>query len=325
MALRERLRALPVSRLLLIGVIGVIGAVGALGVHLVTRGPGIAVARTARLDPDPVVPAQAGASTGSWRVACGRNENGHRNADNVVAQPGVPHGAMHAHDYVGNLSTNAWSTDASLQRAGTTCAAGDRSTYYWPVLRVVGRGSGPPSPPVMDNTGRILLPDSVLVEYRGNPASRVIPAPPFLRASTGNARGVSQHGLNTGHVRWGCSGKPGRSTLRYPRCPAGQQVVRTADYPSCWDGRRNDSPTHRAHLVFPDANGTCPAGTFAVPRLHIRVAYSVPAGLDYAIDTMPAEHRSALTDHFDAISILPEAVSREIVACVNAGRACTGR
>jgi uncharacterized protein DUF1996 len=322
-ALRERLRpgALIVVLLLVIGL-----AVGFL-IDRYRGEPGFVPAasdRTSRLDRDPVVPNQAGASTGSWRVDCGRNENGHRNADNVVAQPGVPHGAMHLHDYVGNVSTDAGSTDASLRSAGTTCAAGDRSTYFWPVLRVYGHGSGSPSPPVMENTGRILLPDSVLIEYLGNPASAVIPAPPFLRAVTGNARGVSQQGLNTGHVRWGCSGQPGRSTLRYPECPAGRQVVRTADYPSCWDGRRVDSRTHRAHLVFPDANGTCPADTFAVPRLHIRVTYTVPAGLDYALDTMPTERRSALTDHFDSISILPAAVTREIVACINAGRACSG-
>jgi hypothetical protein len=37
--------------------------------------------------------------------------------------------------YVGDLSTDAGSTDQSLQAAGTTCALGDRSTYY-DVVRV---------------------------------------------------------------------------------------------------------------------------------------------------------------------------------------------
>ena len=76
-----------------------------------------------------------GASTGTVTESCGRDEEGHRNSDNLVVCPGLAHGAHHTHDYVGNLSTTAFSTDASLAAARTTCTNGDRSTYYWPVLR----------------------------------------------------------------------------------------------------------------------------------------------------------------------------------------------
>lgn len=76
------------------------------------------------------------ATTGTFTVNCGRNENGHFNPDNFIAQPGVRNGAQHLHDYVGNLSTNADSNNKSLQKAGTTCKNGDKSTYYWPVLRI---------------------------------------------------------------------------------------------------------------------------------------------------------------------------------------------
>ncbi|NKQ56859.1 DUF1996 domain-containing protein [Amycolatopsis sp. K13G38] len=80
--------------------------------------------------------AGSGASTGTFTVDCGRNENGHFNPDNFIAQPGVRNGAQHLHDYVGNLTTNADSTDESLDAGGTTCKNGDKSTYYWPVLRI---------------------------------------------------------------------------------------------------------------------------------------------------------------------------------------------
>src|SRR5262245_28052069 len=80
---------------------------------------------------------QAGASTGSWRSVCGRNRvDQHHNTDNMIVAPGVPGGAHHMHDYVGNLSTNARSTDKSLAAARTTCAHDDRSVYGWPVLRL---------------------------------------------------------------------------------------------------------------------------------------------------------------------------------------------
>ncbi|RAS71202.1 uncharacterized protein DUF1996 [Lentzea atacamensis] len=76
------------------------------------------------------------ATTGTFTVDCGRNENGHFNPDNFIAQPGVRNGAQHLHDYVGNLSTNADSNNKSLQAAGTTCKNGDKSAYFWPVVRI---------------------------------------------------------------------------------------------------------------------------------------------------------------------------------------------
>jgi Domain of unknown function (DUF1996) len=79
---------------------------------------------------------QNGATTGTFTVDCGRNENGHFNPDNFIAQPGVRNGAQHLHDYVGNLSTNADSNNKSLQKAGTTCKNGDKSAYFWPVVRI---------------------------------------------------------------------------------------------------------------------------------------------------------------------------------------------
>ncbi|MFD9740579.1 DUF1996 domain-containing protein [Umezawaea sp. NPDC059074] len=79
---------------------------------------------------------QANASTGTFTVDCGLNENGHFNPDNFIAAPGVQNGAQHLHDYVGNLTTDANSNDKSLLAGGTTCANGDQSAYFWPVVRI---------------------------------------------------------------------------------------------------------------------------------------------------------------------------------------------
>jgi hypothetical protein len=80
--------------------------------------------------------AQQGAAKGTFTVDCGVNANGHFNPDNFIAAPGVKNGAEHLHDYVGNLSTNADSNNKSLQKAGTTCKNGDKSAYFWPVVRI---------------------------------------------------------------------------------------------------------------------------------------------------------------------------------------------
>ncbi|MDX3662812.1 DUF1996 domain-containing protein [Streptomyces sp. ID05-26A] len=75
-------------------------------------------------------------ASGVFRVDCGTNESGKFSADNPVAQPGLKHGAQHVHDFVGNQSISAESTDESLVDAETSCRNGDRSSYFWPVVRI---------------------------------------------------------------------------------------------------------------------------------------------------------------------------------------------
>src|SRR3954470_11990711 len=125
---------------------GLVLAVG--GIVVVTTAGGSAEANADAADPSfyvditkvkpNVQPArqQGNASKGTFTVNCGRNENGHFNPDNFIAAPGVKNGAQHLHDYVGNLTTNADSNNKSLAKAGTTCKNGDKSAYFWPVIRI---------------------------------------------------------------------------------------------------------------------------------------------------------------------------------------------
>ena len=75
-------------------------------------------------------------SAGVFTVDCGTNGNRKLSPDNPVAQPGVKNGAQHVHDFVGNLSISADSSDASLEGSDTTCRNGDKSSYFWPVVRI---------------------------------------------------------------------------------------------------------------------------------------------------------------------------------------------
>lgn len=81
-------------------------------------------------------PLRQGGTTGVFTVDCGTNGNRKLSPDNPVAQPGVKNGAQHVHDFVGNLSISADSSDESLAASGTTCRNGDRSSYFWPVVRI---------------------------------------------------------------------------------------------------------------------------------------------------------------------------------------------
>ncbi|WP_434441155.1 DUF1996 domain-containing protein [Lentzea sp. E54] len=255
-------------------------------------------------------------------IRCGTNEERHLNADNPVVSPGLPFGAHHTHEYVGNKSADAMSTNDSLAAAPTTCEKGDLSTYYWPVLRLTdgtGHDAHADGGGVHGNTGEVLEPKSVEVRYEGSPVSAVLPMPRFLRLITGDPSAFTNGYGPTTRARWGCADRPGRFTTKYPLCGSAT-TLRSYDFGSCWDGSNTDSPSHRTHVVFPLAGGACPPKTFPIPRLRVTVGYDVPAGRPFAIDSFPEELRDPATDHAMFINVMPEAVMNELVGHLNRSR-----
>lgn len=261
------------------------------------------------------------ASTGSAVFSCGRDDQGHHNFDNVIVSPRVRGGAHHLHDYVGNLSTDAYSTEQTLAAAGTTCTNGDRSTYYWPVLRLRD-GEGHRTADHHPSDGVPVRPASVLLRYDGNPVSKVVPMPRSMVIVTGDPRATTNQLPVRTRVQWSCSGTPDRRTTSYPLCPPGQRLLRIFDFPSCWDGRNTDSRNHRAHVDFPAGNGVCAKGFFPIPQLHIEVGYDLPAGARFEVDTFPEERHSPRTDHADFINVMPDELMSTVVSCLNSGRRC---
>ncbi|MET8763639.1 DUF1996 domain-containing protein [Lentzea sp. NPDC004782] len=260
--------------------------------------------------------------TPSVVVQCGTNEERHLNADNPVVSPGIPFGAHHTHEYVGNRSADAMSTNASLAAATSTCEEGDLSTYYWPVLRLTD-GTGPDAHAqgggLHGNTGEVLKPSSVEIRYEGSPVSDVLPMPRFLRMITGDPMAfTNNYGPNV-RAHWGCADRPGRYTARYPLC-GNATTLRTFYFASCWDGNNTDSASHRTHVAFPLVGGACPPRTFPIPRLRVTVGYDVPAGRPFAIDSFPEELRDPATDHAMFINVMPEAQMSELVGHLNGAR-----
>ena len=266
-------------------------------------------------------PPEAGpdAATGTFVSRCGTNQNDHNNTDDFLLAPRVAGGAHYLQDYVGNLATKALSTDRSLAAAGTTCRLDDRSTYYWPVLRVpVTTGSDGRS---RDNVGQVLRPTSVIIQFRGSPRGDVVAMPRFLRMITGDPAAATQRGANA-KPAWSCTGFTNRVTAKYPICPRGGQVVRTLDFPSCWDGKNSDSADHRTHVVFSDAAGACPDGTQAIPQLRLRLTYKVPRGPSFLVDTAPEQLHNPITDHASFENVMPTRLMNSVVSCINRGRDC---
>ncbi|MFI2238353.1 DUF1996 domain-containing protein [Streptomyces chrestomyceticus] len=267
-----------------------------------------------------------GGRGGSFRSECGRNENGHNNPDNLIVAPGVSNGAHHLHDYVGNLATDAFSSDTELAAAGTTCGNGDRATYYWPVLRLRDNGrerdANAPGGGQDGNVGAIVRPAEVSLTFDGNAAEKVTAMPPFLRMLTGDAKALTNGPANA-NASWSCTGFEDRQLRnKYPICPRGSKVVRSLEFPSCWDGRNTDSANHRTHVAFPGRNGQCRSGFRPIPRLVQRLAYAIPPNTLYAVDSFPDQLHNPVTDHGDFINLMPRRLMRTAVDCVNSGRDC---
>ncbi|MEU2537170.1 DUF1996 domain-containing protein [Streptomyces iakyrus] len=276
-----------------------------------------------------------GGSTGSFTTNCGTNENENRNSDNVIVAPGVSNGAQHQHDYVGNQSNNAFASDEDLANAETTCQnQGDKSSYFWPVLRIQDGSddidAGQPGGGQDGNVGKIVEPAEAQLKFVGNRTSDVVAMPKALRIITGDAKAFT-NGLNNANTSWSCTGFEDRQvTDKYPLCPEGSSVVRTSNFQSCWDGQNIDSANHRTHVDFVEADGSCSNGFQAIPQLQVRLVYDVQAPQindgqvqnAFAVDSFPEQLHKAITDHNDFINFFDENVMNEMVQCINNGEDC---
>ncbi|MZE78322.1 DUF1996 domain-containing protein [Streptomyces xinghaiensis] len=278
-----------------------------------------------------------GGSRGTFTSTCGVNENKLYNTDNIIVAPGVSNGAHHTHDYIGNQANDAFADDQDFAGGETTCEnPGDKSSYYWPVLRLQDgtdefdadqQGGG-----AEGNVGRILTAKEATLEFVGNPRGKVVAMPKFLRIITGDAKAFT-NGTANANASWSCTGFEDRQlTDKYPLCPEGSDVVRTSTFQSCWDGRNTDSANHRSHVAFADpGTGSCPSGFKAIPQLVQRLVYDVDApSLDdngrsspfFAVDGFPEQLHKPVTDHGDFVNVFDEDLMNTMVQCINTGRSC---
>jgi hypothetical protein len=187
--------------------------------------------------------------------------------------------SMHVHDFFGNTSTAASSTYASMGKGGSTCTdTGDRAGYWVPSL--------------VASDGRFVHPERSIFYYRNRPVeySRTVPFPPDFRMIAGGKDAFP-------HAYWTCDGESDtgyesrRATI--PNCGRGGKIKLHVFFPSCWDGKRLDSPDHRSHVTYGrDDDGAvegtdpdvCPKShPVKLPQLDFRVQYPVSDGRGYRL------------------------------------------
>lgn len=233
--------------------------------------------------------------------ACGFS---HRAPDDPIVYPGQP-GRSHDHSFVGNVSTSASSTLASLQAAGTTCRRPGDTAAYWAPTLLVG--------------GRPLAPTGATIYYRRSTLAAPVPFPSGLRMIAGDSHATAPQDLSV--VFWNCGvdAAVDRSAAP-PTCPdAGPDGLRLhVTFPSCWDGRSLDSADHRSHLAYP-RRGACPAGQpVAVPAITLIYRYPTAGGPSVALSS-----GGTLTAHADFFNAWRQPALAQLVAtCLDAFRHC---
>ena len=228
----------------------------------------------------------------------------HRAPDDPIVSPGQP-GASHDHSFVGNTGTNASSTLESLLAAGTTChRPGDTAAYWMPTLYA---------------DGQAVTPNHAQIYYRRRTMRHVEAFPPGFRMIAGDAKATSPQPLRV--TFWNCgvgSGVAPSSTV--PTCPdARRNALRLhVTFPSCWDGKNLDSPSHQSHVAYPMA-GRCPAKfSHALPQ--ISLIYRYPAtGAGNAVLASGGQ----LSGHADFFNAWEQGELDSLVdGCLNALRHC---
>lgn len=212
-----------------------------------------------------VVPRERQGRDGVFDVSCTYS---HALMDDPIKFPGKP-GESHLHNFVGNRTTNAFSTTDSLIQAvlddpnNTTC-----SEFQF--------DSSKEGIPARDGTGRWF--PSVLHDgdpfhlwrihqyYLANGNELIRPFPPGFKL-------ISD--LRDRKFKYWCDAPGHMSKDSLPRaCQWKTGFHVQIEFPSCWDGVHLDTPDHMSHMAFP-ANGHCPFDhRFRVPRLLSEIIYS---------------------------------------------------
>ena len=228
----------------------------------------------------------------------------HRAPDDPIVFPGKP-GASHSHDFFGNTSTDAFSTRASMLRAGTTCRRSADTAGYWV--------------PTLYRNGEVVTPIRAHIYYvtAGKNPARIKPFPPGLRVIAGSS--VSPGPQDPRVTSWHCAPGSGiKLRTEVPTCPDGQRLRLQVRFPDCWNGRDVDLPGHKLHMAY-SVRGRCPSGNpVAVPKIVLNVVYPFAGGPGVTFSS--GSSHTAHADFFNAWD--QRAVTGLVRRCLNAARVC---
>jgi hypothetical protein len=228
----------------------------------------------------------------------------HRAPDDPIVFPGKP-GASHEHTFVGNRSTNAFSTYGSLRSASTTCLRSDDTAAYWV--------------PALYQGTELVLPESATIYYRRATIAPVHPFPANLRVIAGDAKATLPQGMQV--TFWSCGALAGVApSTTVPTCPAtrGSFLRLHVRFPSCWDGRRLDSADHKSHMAYAARRGCPSTHPISVPALTQIYRYPTRGGEGFSLAS-----GGQLSAHADFLNAWNQRTLEALVdECLNALAHC---
>jgi hypothetical protein len=231
----------------------------------------------------------------------------HRRPDDPIVFPGRP-GLSHGHTFVGNESTDAFSTPSTLRKAATTCDRSEDTAAYW-------------APTLLVNDQPV-TPVAATVYYRRRTIQRVRAFPQGLEMVAGDSHAMAPQSLR---VTWWDCGDHGAAapSNTVPTCPPGAATSLRLHvrFPDCWDGRRLDSPDHKSHMAY-SSRGRCDeVHPVAVPSLSITMQYPVVGGSGVELSSM-----GQFSGHADFVNAWQQGELKRLVDyCLNALRICGSR
>jgi hypothetical protein len=229
----------------------------------------------------------------------------HRNNEDQIVFPGKP-GLSHDHTFLGNSTTNAFSTLVTLKAGTSSCRRPNYTAAYW-------------VPTLVTASGEAITPRAATVYYRRRTLAPVSAFPQGFKLIAGNSKSTAAQGLKI--TSWNCGPiaeiKP-QTTI--PACPDAdkQGLALHVQFPDCWDGMNLDSPDHQSHAAY-SVRGVCPAGyPVALPALQVNIRYPSAGGPGLALAS--GGQFSGHADFFNAWK--QPALQRLVAGCLNALRHC---
>jgi hypothetical protein len=185
---------------------------------------------------------------GQFRVTCPYS---HSKPDDPIVFPAQP-GASHLHDFFGNRTVDAFSTESSLRAGTTTCETSDDLSGYWEPAMYFHLKKRPAT--------------RIAVYYRGTADSEPVPAGLQMVAGDAHATEIQSAKI----MRWSCGdGTPDAArpyNCRKWLSVSSNGVTALIKFPICWDG----GGLTREHVVYTARSGDCPAGFgHRIPHIHM--------------------------------------------------------
>jgi hypothetical protein len=224
----------------------------------------------------------------------------HQAPDDPIVFPAKP-GASHQHTFVGNRTTNAFSSYGTLRSGATTCRRQDDTAAYW--VPTLHQGMTP------------VFPQGATIYYRRGTLAEASAFPNNLRIIAGDATATAPQGMRVTFWSCGVVSGVGRSES-VPTCPdaRGSFLRLHIRFPECWDGRNLDSADHKSHMAYA-LRGSCPS-THPVEVPQITQIYRYPTRGGEGFSLASGGQFSAHADFVNAWK--PNALRKLVDDCLNA-------